>query len=71
MITINDKKVEYIKGETILQAAQRAGIYVPTLCTHHELPSFGACRMCLVEVEGARNFLTSRNDWSMDSRSCP
>jgi len=59
VITINGKDVEFIKGETILEAAIREDIYIPTLCTHHELPSFGACRMCIVEVEKARGYLTA------------
>ncbi|HID71405.1 MAG TPA: 2Fe-2S iron-sulfur cluster binding domain-containing protein [Thermoplasmata archaeon] len=57
MITIDGKKVEFVKGETILQAAQRAGIYIPTLCTEEQLGGFGACRMCLVEVDGVGNLL--------------
>ena len=59
MITINGKQATFVKGETILEAAKRENIYIPTLCTHHELPSFGACRMCLVEVENARGYLTA------------
>ncbi len=53
-VTINGIQYEMKKGESILEIAKRENIYIPTLCTHHELPAFGACRMCLVEVEGGR-----------------
>lgn len=39
-------------GETILNIAERNGIYIPTLCYHHKIKPTGACRICLVEVEG-------------------
>ena len=39
------------KGENILQAARNAGIHIPTLCYHEELEPYGACRLCMVEVE--------------------
>ncbi|NTW72682.1 MAG: 2Fe-2S iron-sulfur cluster binding domain-containing protein, partial [Eubacteriaceae bacterium] len=56
MLTINSNVVEVPKGSTVLDAARKLNIEVPTMC-HHELldPSQGAnCRMCLVEVQGAR-----------------
>lgn len=53
--TINDKKLEVEEGTTVLEAAQAAGIKIPTLCYHKELKPYGACRVCLVEVtEGGR-----------------
>ena len=48
--TINDTKVTVEKGTTVLQAALKSGFYIPTLCFHDGLPSYGACRMCLVEI---------------------
>jgi NADH dehydrogenase/NADH:ubiquinone oxidoreductase subunit G len=36
---------------TVLQAAQQAGIHIPTLCHHEKLEAFGGCRLCMVEVE--------------------
>jgi predicted molibdopterin-dependent oxidoreductase YjgC len=48
-----------MRGETILQAAQKSGIDIPTLCTCEDLPPFGGCRMCVVEVDGMRGFPTS------------
>ncbi|MBN1632036.1 MAG: molybdopterin-dependent oxidoreductase [Thermoleophilia bacterium] len=53
-LTINDREVNARPGQTILEAAQGAGIDIPTLCYDPRLEPYGACRMCLVEVEGAR-----------------
>jgi formate dehydrogenase alpha subunit len=50
-LTINDKKVTVEEGTTILKAAEKLGIEIPTFCFHDKLESVGACRMCLVEVE--------------------
>lgn len=48
---INGKNIEFVPGMTILQAARKAGIYIPVLCEHPALESVGACRICLVEIE--------------------
>jgi NADH dehydrogenase/NADH:ubiquinone oxidoreductase subunit G len=53
-LTIDDQVVTAHEGETILRCALRHDIFIPHLCTHPTLPDFGACRMCLVEVEGLR-----------------
>ncbi len=53
-LTINDQKIQIPKGTTILHAAESAGITIPTLCDHKDLSPFGGCRMCVVEVQGAR-----------------
>lgn len=58
-ITIDNKPIKAKKDSTILQAAQQNEIYIPTLCAHKDLTPYGGCRMCLVEVEGARGFLTA------------
>jgi len=58
-LTIDGKSVEAEQGMTIFQAAKFAGIEIPHLCYHEALPPTGACRMCLVEVEGARGLVTS------------
>ena len=47
------------KGGTILQAAQAAGIYIPTLCYHPDLKPYGGCRLCIVQVENMRGYPTS------------
>ncbi len=53
-ITINDKTIEVPAGLTVLEAAQQAGITIPTLCYHKDLSPYGGCRLCLVEIQGAR-----------------
>lgn len=49
-LTINDKKIEVEEGLTVLKAAEKAGIKIPTLCSHRALSPYGACRLCLVEI---------------------
>jgi len=56
-ITINGKRFSLEAGETVLQVAQRNGIDIPTLCYIKGSMPTGACRICLVEVKGARNLL--------------
>ncbi len=58
-IEVNNRTVEAEKDETILAALRRAGIKVPTLCHMEDLFPTGACRMCVVEVEGQRNLVPS------------
>jgi formate dehydrogenase major subunit len=53
-ITINGQKVSARPGQTVLRAAQAAGIDIPTLCHHPALAPSGGCRVCLVEVAGQR-----------------
>lgn len=50
-IQIDGREVAAGEGETILKAAQRAGIKIPTLCHHEKLEPYGACRLCTVEIE--------------------
>lgn len=51
-ITINNMKVEILDGESILDAACRADIYIPHICSHPDLPPQGGCKLCVVEIEG-------------------
>jgi len=53
-LTINGLSVAAPPGSTILEAAQRAGIYIPTLCHCPELTPAAVCRICLVRIEGKR-----------------
>jgi len=53
-LTIDGKTVEVEEGSTILQAAEKLGIEIPTLCHHKALLPYGACRLCLVELVGPR-----------------
>ena len=57
---INDKEIRASQGMTVLQAAQSAGIDIPTLCHHEKLAPYGACRLCTVEiVKGQRSRLVT------------
>jgi len=56
-LVINDRKIETEPGKTILEVAGENRIKIPTLCHDPRLKPYGACRVCLVEVEGARTFL--------------
>ncbi|MEW6535175.1 MAG: NADH-dependent [FeFe] hydrogenase, group A6 [Candidatus Auribacterota bacterium] len=58
-LTIDGKKVEVPHGTSIMNAAELLGIKVPRLCYHPKLSVEGACRVCIVEVKGARNFIAS------------
>ncbi len=58
-IEVNNRTIEARNGETILDALTRAGIHVPTLCHMKGLLPSGACRMCVVEVEGQRGLIPS------------
>ncbi|MBN1539937.1 MAG: molybdopterin-dependent oxidoreductase [Candidatus Thermoplasmatota archaeon] len=55
-ITIDGRDIPMKEGQTILEAARDADLYIPTLCAHKELPAFGACRLCVVKVDGMRGF---------------
>lgn len=50
-LEINGKSVEAPQGATVLQAAKAAGVEIPTLCDDERLEPYGACRMCMVEIE--------------------
>jgi NADH dehydrogenase/NADH:ubiquinone oxidoreductase subunit G len=51
LLQIDGKEVKATEGMTVLEAAQQAGIDIPTLCHHEKLEPYGGCRMCTVEVE--------------------
>ena len=53
-LKINGIEVECPANSTILEAARQAGIEIPTLCYLKEINAIGSCRMCVVEVKGAR-----------------
>ncbi|MEW6702853.1 MAG: NADH-dependent [FeFe] hydrogenase, group A6 [Bacteroidota bacterium] len=58
-LTINNIKVKAEEGMTILDAARSVGIYVPTLCYMKDLFPTGACRICVVEIEGMKGLTPS------------
>ena len=51
LLEIDGKEVSAREGMTVLEAAQGAGISIPTLCHHEKLEPFGGCRLCIVEIE--------------------
>jgi iron-only hydrogenase group A len=58
-IQVNNKNIKAEKGETILSALSRNGIIIPTLCRMKDFTPTGACRMCVVEVEGRDRLVTA------------
>ncbi len=58
-VEINEKKVQVIFGQTILEACKENQIHVPTLCHHPDLCIAGNCRICVVEVEGMKTLQTA------------
>jgi len=53
-LTINNKKISVPKGTTIIEAAKQHSIAIPNLCYLNHVHKFGSCRICVVEVEGAK-----------------
>ena len=58
-LTINNKRIRTREGMTVLEAAQAAGIYIPTLCADADLKPHGGCRLCVVEIEKMRGLPTA------------
>ena len=58
-LKINGMTVTAPKGATILEAARIAHIEIPTLCYLKDINAIGACRICVVEVKGARSLVAS------------
>ena len=65
-VVIDGKLVKTAKGSTVLEAARSAGIYIPTLCYHPDLSLYGACRLCVVEIDGMRGLPTACNTPAAD-----
>ena len=61
-VTIDDKQYPAQQGETILEVARRAGIWIPTLCHHPSLEPYASCRICVAEID--------RGGWSQVVTSC-
>jgi len=59
-LKINNKKIKANEGSTILEAARANGIHIPTLCSNDALEAYGACRLCIVEIqEGKKTVIES------------
>ena len=61
-LTINNIQIQVEEGTTILQAAKLVGIDIPTLCYLKDINEIGACRVCVVEVEGSDRVVASCNN---------
>ena len=71
-MTMDGEKVEFTRGETIFEVAERHRKEIPTLCYDPRLDPFGGCRLCVVEVEGSRNPVascTTKAEPGMDVRT--
>lgn len=58
-LSLNGATVTYQPGATLYEIAQRHGVPIPTLCYDPRLEPFGACRLCVVSIRGARNPVAS------------
>lgn len=58
-LTIDNKPLSVEEGTTVLEACKQAGINVPTLCYLEKIQAIGACRVCLVEIEGVKDLVAS------------
>jgi len=58
-LTINDQKISVPAGTTVLEAARKLNINIPTLCNHSDLCVAGNCRVCVVEQKGARTLIAA------------
>ena len=63
---LDNRELTVPKGTTILEAAEKAGIPIPHLCFLKEINEIGACRMCVVEVEGTNRLVPSCNTKVLD-----
>ena len=61
-LTIDQKAIEVPEGSTIMDAANIAGIPIPKLCFLKDINEIGACRVCVVEIEGKDKLVTSCNN---------
>lgn len=59
MLTIDGQQIPAESGITVFEAATKAGIYIPSLCAHPDLPPSEECGLCLVEIEGEPEFVIS------------
>lgn len=65
-LKIDGSEVEIAKGATILAAAEKIGVHIPTLCFLKKVSPTGACRLCVVEIEGADKPMTACNTPAVD-----
>ena len=59
LIIINGNRLPFVPGESILETAQRNSIEIPTLCYLKRASTTGSCQMCVVEIDGSTDLVTS------------
>ena len=65
-LTVDGRELTAVKGQTVLQVALENGIHIPHLCYDPRLSPTGACRLCVVDIEGERGFQTSCSRQAVD-----
>jgi len=65
-LTIDGREVIVSNGSTVLDAARKAGSYVPALCSHPDLKPIGSCKLCIVSIKGLDHFPTACNTLAED-----
>ncbi|MBQ9058893.1 MAG: (2Fe-2S)-binding protein [Atopobiaceae bacterium] len=65
-VTIDGRSISVPEHTTILEAAREAGIHIPTLCYLKELNEIGACRVCVVEIDGIDQLVAACNNYVLD-----
>jgi NADH-quinone oxidoreductase subunit G len=55
-MTVDGKEIQAHKGEMVIAAAERAGVYIPRFCWHPRMKEVGMCRMCVVDIQGPRGW---------------
>ena len=58
-LIVDGEKITAQAGQSVMQAALAAGIYIPHICAHDDLVPAGSCRLCVVEIEGREEPVTS------------
>ena len=66
-LKINETEIEFFEGETILEVARKADIFIPTLCYIENLTPYGACRLCIVKVDGMKGYPTACSTPAQDN----
>ncbi|MHA2475189.1 MAG: 2Fe-2S iron-sulfur cluster-binding protein, partial [Promethearchaeota archaeon] len=59
VLNIDNHSVEFTEGQTILEVALEAGIYIPTLCYMKDLTPYAGCRLCIIKVKGMKGYPTA------------
>jgi len=67
-LTVDDRQLTAREGETVLEVARREGIDIPALCHQEGMAAWGACRLCMVEVEGLDKLQAACTTWVKDGQ---